>query len=162
MKVTTLTRATYGFCCCWIRPGGCGLCPGVARTRRHGIQLEPEREKLVAGLANLPPTAWTADQLARIKEGMNAGTQGIPLKYSFGSDCPYRECDQHVRADYERVALRPSLARGGFSTVWGAALMPYAPTNEPRRCEAGVHGNEKASGFGVASAARRRLSQQPK
>jgi choline dehydrogenase-like flavoprotein len=57
---------------------------------------------------------------------MSAGSKGIPLKLAYGSDYPYREADVHLPADYQGVALRPSLGRGGFSAVWGAAMMPYS------------------------------------
>ncbi|MFO1489297.1 MAG: hypothetical protein U1F65_12550 [Verrucomicrobiota bacterium] len=91
-----------------------------------GLALEPERAGLVAEMRKLSPTAWTAEQLRRLKAGMQSSAKGIPLKLAFGSDYPYRETDRHLPADYRHVALRPSLARGGFSSVWGAAMMPYS------------------------------------
>jgi choline dehydrogenase-like flavoprotein len=56
---------------------------------------------------------------------MAAGAKGIPLKLIFGSDYPYRETEQHIPWQGQGVGLRPSLALGGFSTVWGAAMLPY-------------------------------------
>jgi choline dehydrogenase-like flavoprotein len=91
-----------------------------------GLVLESSRAELVARMRASPPAQWTAEQLADYKAGMSAGAKGIPLKLAYGSDYPYREADVHLPADYPGVALRPSLGRGGFSAVWGAAMMPYS------------------------------------
>lgn len=91
-----------------------------------GVALEQPRRELVAGMAASRPDQWTPGQLQAFKAGMTAGSKGIPLKLAYGSDYPYREADIHLPADYQGVALRPSLGRGGFSAVWGAAMMPYS------------------------------------
>jgi choline dehydrogenase-like flavoprotein len=91
-----------------------------------GLALEPDRAKLAAQLGAQPPQNWTAAQLQDFKAGMTAGAKGIPLKLAYGSDYSYRETDLHLPADYPGVALRPSLGRGGFSAVWGAAMMAYS------------------------------------
>jgi choline dehydrogenase-like flavoprotein len=90
-----------------------------------GITLEAERASLIGEMRQSAPDTWTSDQVARIKEGMSSSTKGIPLKLVFGSDFPYRDCDRHAAADFDGVGLRASLARGGLSNVWGAAMMPY-------------------------------------
>jgi len=90
-----------------------------------GLSLEPERAEAVARLRLGPPESWKPEQLAWLKAGTSASAKGIPLKLIYGSDFPYRESEQHVPADYDRVGLRPSLGRGGLSTVWGAAMLPY-------------------------------------
>lgn len=94
-----------------------------------GLALEPARSELVAGMSTVSPGQWTTNQLRDFKAGMSAEAKGIPLKLAYGSDYPYREADLHLPADYEGVALRPSLGRGGFSAVWGAAMMPYSPAD---------------------------------
>lgn len=91
-----------------------------------GLALEKSRSDLVNRMSVLRPQDWSQEQLADFKAGMSAGTKGIPLKLAYGSDYPYREVDVHLPADYLGVALRPSLGRGGFSAVWGAAMMPYS------------------------------------
>ncbi len=98
----------------------------IVRMLDAGVALEASREALVAEMSQTTPAEWTPRQLSRIKEGTSATAKGIPLKLVYGSDFPYREAERHVPADYDGVGLRPSLARGGFSNVWGAALMPYA------------------------------------
>jgi choline dehydrogenase-like flavoprotein len=47
----------------------------------------------------------------------------------YGSDFPYRSADEHLGAEYDGVALRPSFAKGGLSTVWGAAMLPYTQSD---------------------------------
>ncbi len=91
-----------------------------------GVALEKSRSELVARMSALPPTDWSREQIKDFKAGMTAGAKGIPLKLAYGSDYPYREADVHLPADYQGVALRPSLGRGGFSAVWGAAMMAYS------------------------------------
>jgi choline dehydrogenase-like flavoprotein len=90
-----------------------------------GLSLEASRVELVSGLRSTSPASWSKDQIARLKEGTLSSAKGIPLKLAYGSDFPYRECDEHLRVSYEGVAVRPSLATGGLSNVWGAAMMPY-------------------------------------
>jgi len=94
-----------------------------------GLAPEKSRAELAAQMGAQPPQNWSAAQLKDFKAGMNAGAKGIPLKLAYGSDYPYRETDAHLPADYRGVALRPSLGRGGFSAVWGAAMMPYSETD---------------------------------
>ena len=91
-----------------------------------GIVLEEPRRAVVNQMSRLSPREWSSEQLATLKGSTAAGTKGIPLKLAYGSDYPYRETDTLLPADYDGVALRPSLAQGGFSTVWGAAMMPYS------------------------------------
>ena len=90
-----------------------------------GIQLESERSSIVAKLGASKPEAWDPNLVACLKEGMASGSEGIPLKRIYGSDYPYREIDTHVPCTLDGIGLKPSLAQGGLSTVWGAAMMPY-------------------------------------
>src|SRR3989442_4869589 len=96
-----------------------------------GIRLEADRAALVSEMGQTSPAGWTSEQLVRLKEGTSANTKGIPLKLVYGSDFPYREAERHLPGDYDGVALRPSLARGGFSNVWGAAMLPYIQRDIP-------------------------------
>jgi choline dehydrogenase-like flavoprotein len=90
-----------------------------------GLMLESDRAEVVARLARTGPSEWDPADVARLKEGTIVSNKGLPTKLVYGSDFPYRECDKHLRTSYEGVGLRPSLARGGLSNVWGAAMMPY-------------------------------------
>jgi choline dehydrogenase-like flavoprotein len=91
-----------------------------------GITLEEPRRQMVREMGSQPPRNWSREQVRAMKSGMTGGLKGVPLKLAYGSDYPYRDTEVHVRADYRGVALRPSLALGGFSAVWGAAMMPYS------------------------------------
>ncbi len=100
---------------------------GVAvRLLDGGVSLEADRAEIVRQMSQTTPSSWTALQLGRLKEGTDASAKGIPLKRVFGSDFPYRDCEEHVPADFQSVGLRASLALGGLSNVWGAAMMPYS------------------------------------
>ena len=90
-----------------------------------GLELEPERQAVVHQLANQEPGDWAPASVAKLKENYQASAAGIPLKYSYGSDFPYRETDRYLPSDATNIGLVPSLAKGGFSSVWGAAVLPY-------------------------------------
>jgi choline dehydrogenase-like flavoprotein len=89
-----------------------------------GIQLEPERARLVQALSQTAPDQWRPEDVQRLKEGMNPAVSGIPRKRVFGSDYPYRDAVQHLGLACDGVGLEASLALGGFSTVWGASMLP--------------------------------------
>ncbi len=91
-----------------------------------GLRLEPERQKVIAEMARYSPDKWHVDWQSLIREGMKASTSGVPFKRTFGSDFPYREVDRHLPTDELNIGLRPSLAQGGLSNVWGAAMLPYS------------------------------------
>jgi choline dehydrogenase-like flavoprotein len=90
-----------------------------------GLELEPERRDRVVQLKNTTLEKWQPDDLAFLKEATSAGVSGIPLKYAYGSDFPYRDPGVDWRLDLDGVDTRPSFAKGGLSTVWGAAVLPY-------------------------------------
>jgi hypothetical protein len=90
-----------------------------------GIQLEPERARLVQSLSQRPVEQWRPDEVERLKEGMVPSAAGIPQKLLFGSNYPYREAVEQLGLSCEGVGLEASLALGGFSTVWGASMLPY-------------------------------------
>ena len=55
-----------------------------------GAELEPARQEFVDSIAALPKEKWPAETVARLKERMAPTAAGVPLKYLFGSDFPYR------------------------------------------------------------------------
>ena len=89
-----------------------------------GIQLEPERARLVQALSQTAPDQWRPKDVQCLKEGMDPTVSGIPQKRIFGSNYPYRDAVQHLGLTSEGVGLEASLALGGFSTVWGASMLP--------------------------------------
>ncbi len=118
---------------CVVGSGPSGVACAAALLKRGrrvlmldaGLRLEPDRTAVVEQLAQRPPAQWSAEQIARLKEGMNPGAAGIPQKLLFGSDYPYREAGRELRLQSRDIGLQASLAQGGLSTVWGSALMPY-------------------------------------
>jgi choline dehydrogenase-like flavoprotein len=117
---------------CVIGSGPAGIaCAKALRARGAevlmldaGLELEPERARLVRQLAATKPSAWTSRDLARLKIGANAKADDIS-KLLFGSDFPYRETETHIPWRGKNIGLRPSLALGGLSNVWGAAMLPH-------------------------------------
>jgi choline dehydrogenase-like flavoprotein len=90
-----------------------------------GICLEPERKEIIKELSRSPPELWKAERLQWPFAEDNQDTKDIPVKLRFGSDYPYRDAEAHLAVVNNGVGLRPSLAFGGLSTVWGAAMLPY-------------------------------------
>jgi len=90
-----------------------------------GLELDPGRAQIVRQFADAKPSAWQTGDRARLKGDMAAGAKGIPLKLAFGSDFPYRETETHIPWQSQGTSVRPSLALGGLSNVWGATLLPY-------------------------------------
>src|SRR6266478_6654487 len=92
-----------------------------------GLTLEPERLALVQRIKERAPEEWAGADLAAYRAGMNPDAHGVAVKLAYGSDFAYREAEEQFGLHYSKVGLRPSLARGGLSNVWGAAVMPFAP-----------------------------------
>ena len=91
-----------------------------------GIDLEPERRRIVTELRRQEYDQWDPTLADRIKEGMSPSAKGIPLKMIYGSDFPYQDTERFAPLDQkDGVATASSLALGGFSNVWGASLLPY-------------------------------------
>jgi len=90
-----------------------------------GLQLEPERAAIVRQLAATPPGKWLPATLAKIQSRIPPGQINLPDKLLFGSDFPYRGTHKWIPWQGGDVELKPSLALGGLSNVWGAAMLPY-------------------------------------
>lgn len=125
--------ADEGLLHCVIGSGPAGVACAHALLQRGvrvimldaGLSLEPDRAALIAEMRQSSPAAWKPEQIARLKEGTQVTAKGLPLKLLYGSDFPYRHCDETLGVEYDGVALVPSFAKGGLSTVWGAAMLPY-------------------------------------
>ena len=123
--------------CCVVGSGPAGVACAKALLERGrrvhlldgGITLESGRAALVERLKASKPENWTQADLTAYQAGMNPNVGGVPLKLAYGSDFPYRAADEHMGVHYFGVGLRPSLAQGGLSTAWGAAMLPYAETD---------------------------------
>lgn len=90
-----------------------------------GLELDSRRSQQLAHLRSLGPEKWQPADLSFLKEKTAAAVGGIPLKYAYGSDFPYRDPGAGWRLETAGVETRPSFAKGGLSTVWGANILPY-------------------------------------
>jgi choline dehydrogenase-like flavoprotein len=90
-----------------------------------GVQLEKERLFSVSKVAETEFSDWNQALLAPLKEGVEASPKGIPLKRLYGSDYPFRHVEQGYAIEKDGVDLLPSFALGGFSTIWGAGMLPF-------------------------------------
>lgn len=89
-----------------------------------GVELEPERLALVRQLRYTRPSDWDVASLDLLKQ-TSCDTRGISLKYVYGSDFPYRQVDPSIVIQRRDVDMSASFAKGGFSNVWGATVLPY-------------------------------------
>lgn len=92
-----------------------------------GNNLEPARAQVVAQMARQPRRDWDDAAVHMLKQGAGATARGIPVKKIYGSDFPYRDVAKHLPMRADHVAPFASLAVGGLSNVWGAAVLPYRP-----------------------------------
>ena len=90
-----------------------------------GIGLDSDRTGRLQQLKQTSPADWTSDKLAFLKSGMSAEVSGIPLKLAYGSKFPYEDPRGDLTISDAGAGFLPSLARGGLSNVWGAAMLPY-------------------------------------
>ena len=90
-----------------------------------GFELEPERAKLVHRLSTLDRESWEEKSISMLKENMSPNLGGVDLKYIYGSDYPYRGIDYFQPVELGNAKMARSLAKGGFSNVWGGAILPF-------------------------------------
>src|SRR5258705_4603629 len=93
-----------------------------------GLSLEGSTQRALDRTSSISATEWSSESLNSFKAGTVATAAGIPLKLAYGSNFPYRDAGQFIVPN-DRVGIVPSLARGGLSNVWGAAMLPYLPQN---------------------------------
>jgi choline dehydrogenase-like flavoprotein len=93
-----------------------------------GLQLEPDHREQADALAAMPSVAWTTEALASVAIGpVPSSSGGLPQKRTYGSDYPFRnigQLDGVSTADRANASVI-SAAYGGFSTIWGAQVMPF-------------------------------------
>jgi len=88
-----------------------------------GLDLEPERANLVAGLSRQTQREWDPAALARIK--VLGHGEGVPRKLVYGSEYVYEHPEGRQPVSGKDVDFSPSYALGGLSNAWGAAMLPY-------------------------------------
>ncbi len=102
------------------------LCKGLEVTMLDsGLELEDDRAKLIENLSKTDPEDWDSRSIDLIKGNTVASTSGSFFKGVYGSDFPYREVDKYLPYEATDTQPRISLAKGGLSNIWGAAVLPY-------------------------------------
>lgn len=91
-----------------------------------GVELEAFRRARVEVMARSRPEDWPRDFVDEMRRETPIELGGVPLKTVYGSAYPFEHVEELVPFENRGAALRPTLARGGFSAVWGAAVLPYA------------------------------------
>ncbi|WP_299950995.1 hypothetical protein [uncultured Modestobacter sp.] len=96
-----------------------------------GGSLEDERSDARTRMSMLPPDQWQDPDLDLVSaRATTTGSGSVPQKRSYGSDYPFRDLGQlrGVQTSGDEVNRDViSSAYGGFTTVWGAQLMPFSP-----------------------------------
>jgi len=94
-----------------------------------GIVLEDELASKVNSLSKTDEGAWDQDFIAKMKSSMEANANGVPLKTLYSSDFPFRPAKNAHSIHLNEAEAIPSYARGGFSNVWGASVLPYVDSD---------------------------------
>lgn len=97
-----------------------GLCVTMLDA---GIALEKDKQEALAQLSK--SDKWDASLLTKLRGKLDAFAKDGPLKLSYGSDYSYKDVKKHIPMSEKGIICRPSFAKGGLSTVWGASVMPY-------------------------------------
>jgi choline dehydrogenase-like flavoprotein len=91
-----------------------------------GETLDEQRAAIVTRLRGLPNEAWPAEDLALISRYIKRSKTELPEKAFYGSGVIYG--DNRGFAPLTVLAPGrvpyPTFAKGGFSNVWGAAMLP--------------------------------------
>jgi choline dehydrogenase-like flavoprotein len=121
-------------CCYIIGSGPTGVSAAKALLDRGlrvtmldaGITLEKSKQAALDQTSSSSPADWNRGDLEDFKSGTRATAKGIALKLAYGSDFPYRGGEEFISRN-DDIGIVPSLAQGGLSNVWGAAMLPYLP-----------------------------------
>jgi len=89
-----------------------------------GQHLDQPQMSVASSLAKTSDSEWPGEDRSFLKGRLKPDPSGLVDKLHFGSDYPYRHADEKLGLDRKNIGLKASLAIGGFSTVWGASMMP--------------------------------------
>ncbi len=102
------------------------LCKGLEVTMLDsGLELANDRAKIVEELSKTNLDSWNPNLIKTIKGNTIANTSGSFSKGVYGSNFPQRDTDKYIPCEIKNVQPRISLAKGGLSNIWGAAVLPY-------------------------------------
>jgi choline dehydrogenase-like flavoprotein len=91
-----------------------------------GETLDARRSAIIAKLRGVAPEDWPEDDFSLIRQNDTVGGKDLPKKVHFGSDYIYARDRPFARQAtmVEGRAPYPTFAKGGFSNIWGAAMLP--------------------------------------
>jgi choline dehydrogenase-like flavoprotein len=90
-----------------------------------GKALEPARQAVLDRLAGQKQEEWSAPDLDCLRGDDQTSRHGsIHSKRTYGSEYPYEDLGEPLVREPENIPFHYSMARGGFSNVWGASLLP--------------------------------------
>jgi len=98
------------------------------RMLDYGLTLEEDRLKVLNELKELPRENWDPGKIDFLKGPVKVSNRGVDFKNAYGSDFPYRG-EHFVELPPRGIEVKPSLAAGGLSNVWGAAILPARKTD---------------------------------
>lgn len=90
-----------------------------------GETLDADRQAVVTRMGMQQKTEWSAEDLAFVTHNPTVSQKKV-LRLAFGSDYAYAGTRAVAPLDVVEDGPSPSMARGGFSTIWGAAMLPAA------------------------------------
>jgi choline dehydrogenase-like flavoprotein len=90
-----------------------------------GETLDADRQAVVTRMSAQQKTEWSAEDLAVITHNPTVSQKKV-LRLAFGSEYPYAGTTASAPLDMVEDGPSPSKARGGYSTIWGAAMLPAA------------------------------------
>jgi choline dehydrogenase-like flavoprotein len=90
-----------------------------------GERIEAGRMDVFEELARSEPEHWPPTLARRARAGFPVGVRHVPLKPAYGSLFPYALADPDLPVARENAETLPSLAYGGLSNSWGAAILPF-------------------------------------
>lgn len=91
-----------------------------------GETLDDDRQAVVTRMSAQRKTEWSAEDLAVVTHNPTV-TQAKVLRLAFGSEYPYAGSRPIAPLDVVEDGPSPTMARGGYSMIWGAAMLPGAP-----------------------------------
>lgn len=93
-----------------------------------GNNLEFDRQFLIEEMATLEPEEWPTSLKRDQRQHQTARLSGVDLKLAYGSSYPYdipKNWEKKPITITKDSGLLPSYCKGGFSSVWGASILPY-------------------------------------
>jgi choline dehydrogenase-like flavoprotein len=90
-----------------------------------GDRIEAGGMAVFEALAQSEPDRWPPALARRARESFPVGIRHVPLKPAYGSLFPYALKDPDLPIAHDNAETLPSLAYGGLSNAWGAAILPF-------------------------------------